>query len=54
MEEFDHLQAEFLDLQNKAFKMAFRILDNKKQSDKGQPSLDREDTGIQWKNDPVK
>ena len=33
--------------------MAFRIEDNKRQQLKGQPSLDVEDTGVQWKNDPV-
>ena len=45
------VQEEFLKLQNKAFEMAFRIEDNILQEKKGQPSLDNDDTGAQWKND---
>jgi hypothetical protein len=44
MREFDLMK-------RKAFKVDFRIKDNKAQKKKGQPSLDSEDTGTQWKND---
>ena len=37
----------------KAFEIAFRFEDNEKQKLKGQPSLDVEDTGKQWKNDKL-
>eukprot|EP00600_Ochromonadales_sp_CCMP1393_P004728 CAMPEP_0174960084 /NCGR_PEP_ID=MMETSP0004_2-20121128/3520_1 /TAXON_ID=420556 /ORGANISM="Ochromonas sp., Strain CCMP1393" /LENGTH=149 /DNA_ID=CAMNT_0016208443 /DNA_START=204 /DNA_END=653 /DNA_ORIENTATION=- len=53
LEDFAKFQEEFFDMQRKAFKMAFRLQDNKKQEEKGQPSLDVEDTGEQWKNDPI-
>ena len=33
--------------------IAFRLEDDRKQALKGQPSLDKEDTGKQYKNDPV-
>lgn len=51
MEEFEDVQRQFFALQNKAFEMAFRIEDNVLQLAKGQPSLDNDDTGAQWKND---
>ena len=31
--------------------MAFRLQDDINQAAKGQPSLEDEDTGVQWKND---
>ena len=40
-------------MQRRAFEVAFRLDDDKKQAAKGQPSLSLEDTGKQWKNDPV-
>lgn len=51
IEEFTAIQEQFFALQNKAFEMAFRIEDNILQEAKGQPSLDNDDTGAQWKND---
>lgn len=53
MEEFLKLQEEFFKMQRRAFEVAFRLDDDKKQAAKGQPSLSLEDTGKQWKNDPV-
>lgn len=43
--------AEYYEIQNKLFEVSFRIYDDLKQKEKGQPSLDEEDTGLQWKND---
>lgn len=51
MEEFVVMKREYLALQTKVFEAAFRLQDNLNQSQKGQPSLDTEDTGVQWKND---
>lgn len=53
MEEFKEFQDKFFEMQRQAFKVSFRIADNKLQEKKGQPSLDVEDTGIQWRNDPI-
>jgi hypothetical protein len=53
MEEFLALQEDFFAMQRRAFEVAFRLEDDKKQAAKGQPSLSIEDTGKQWKNDPV-
>lgn len=53
MEEFLKLQEDFFKMQRRAFEVAFRLEDDKKQAAKGQPSLSIEDTGKQWKNDPV-
>lgn len=41
----------YFKLQKEAFNYAFRIDDNFKQALKGQPSLDNEDTGKQYKLD---
>jgi hypothetical protein len=38
-------------LQQEVFEMAFRLQDDELQAKKGQPSLEDEDTGVQWKND---
>lgn len=38
-------------MNKKLFEASFRMKDNLAQSAKGQPSLDSEDTGTQWKND---
>jgi hypothetical protein len=51
-EEFLALQEQYFALQKKLFDAAFRGQDNVNQAKKGQPSLDNEDTGRQWKNDP--
>lgn len=45
------MQKEFFNMQKLAFEVAFRVDDNERQIQKGQPSLDNEDTGEQWKND---
>ena len=50
-EEFQALKLEFLAMNKKLFEASFRMKDNLAQSAKGQPSLDSEDTGTQWKND---
>jgi hypothetical protein len=50
-EEFVVMKREYLAMQKKVFDAAFRLQDNRKQAAKGQPSLDGEDTGVQWKND---
>ena len=47
------LELVYFKLQRKQFEYNFRIEDNKKQALKGQPSLDTEDTGVRFKNDPV-
>lgn len=46
-------QEKFFKLQRQAFMVAFRQRDNMLQKEKGQPSLDVEDTGKQYKNDPI-
>lgn len=48
---FAQKQDEFMALQKQAFEVAFRLRDNRLQGEKNQPSLDDEDTGVQWKND---
>ena len=45
------MDREFLALNKKLFEASFRLRDNLAQAAKGQPSLDNEDTGRQWKND---
>lgn len=45
------MKLEFLALNKKLFEASFRMRDNAAQMKKGQPSLDFEDTGTQWKND---
>jgi hypothetical protein len=52
-EEFLALQEQYFALQRTVFNAAIRQQDNIKQAKKGQPSLDVEDTGTQWKNEPV-
>jgi hypothetical protein len=52
-EEFRVLFDEYFALQTKVYEAAIRLSDNKKQAAKGQPSLDLEDTGVQWKNDTI-
>ena len=42
---------EHFKLLNKAYLVALRIEDDQRQVKKGQPSLDGEDTGRQYKND---
>ena len=49
--EFQAMKIEFLALNKKLFEASFRMRDNAAQAKKGQPSLDSEDTGKQWKND---
>ena len=51
--ELEELKTQYFDIQKKLFEAAFRLADNRKQAAKGQPSLDTEDTGVQWKNEPV-
>ena len=51
MEEFAAMKLEFLALNKKVFEASFRMRDNLAQAAKGQPSLDNEDTGKQWRND---
>ena len=46
-------QEKFFKLQRQAFMVAFRQRDNMLQQQKGQPSQDIEDTGKQYKNDPI-
>eukprot|EP00607_Mallomonas_marina_P006503 CAMPEP_0182429178 /NCGR_PEP_ID=MMETSP1167-20130531/25573_1 /TAXON_ID=2988 /ORGANISM="Mallomonas Sp, Strain CCMP3275" /LENGTH=142 /DNA_ID=CAMNT_0024612547 /DNA_START=238 /DNA_END=666 /DNA_ORIENTATION=+ len=46
--------SDFFKLQSQFLETTFRYEDNLKQIEKGQPSLDVEDTGVQFKNDPVK
>jgi hypothetical protein len=53
MEDFKVEQAKFFELQKKAFKLAFRLSDDENQKKKGQPSLDDEDDGTRFFNDPV-
>lgn len=50
-EEFEALKLEFLAVNKKFYEASFRLRDNIAQAKKGQPSLDGEDTGRQWKND---
>jgi hypothetical protein len=52
-QDFVTKQDEFIALQKEAFKVAFRLTDDRLQVAKGQPVLDDEDTGVQYKNDPV-
>lgn len=47
------LELQYFKLQRQQFAHNFRMEDNKKQAQKGQPSLDSEDTGVRFKNDPV-
>ncbi len=49
--KFKDVKDDFFHLLNKVYLVAFREDDDKKQIEKGQPSLDVEDTGIQYKND---
>lgn len=42
---------EFIKLQDVLYEVAYRSIDNQLQQRKGQPSLDDEDTGEQYKND---
>lgn len=51
MQELEEIQTKYL--QELAFKASFRLRDDILQRLKGQPSLDAEDTGVQWKNDPL-
>ena len=51
--DIDAVNREFQRTLNKAYLTAFRLMDNKNQEIKGQPSLDKEDTGVQYKNDPL-
>jgi hypothetical protein len=51
METFANEQEKFMALQRRAFEVAFRIDDDENQKRKGQPSLDDEDDGKQYKND---
>jgi Skp family chaperone for outer membrane proteins len=50
-DEFKKKYAELKKLQQEVFEMAFRLQDDELQAKKGQPSLEDEDTGVQWKND---
>jgi hypothetical protein len=51
MEEFKSAQKEYFEMQKRFFEFAFRLDDDERQIAKGQPSLNDEDTGYQWKND---
>jgi hypothetical protein len=53
MQELEEIQTKYLQMQELAFKASFRLRDDILQRLKGQPSLDAEDTGVQWKNDPL-
>ena len=53
MNSFAAEQEKFFKLQKQAFEVAFRKQDDILQNKKGQPSLDDEDDGKQYKNDPV-
>jgi hypothetical protein len=52
MEKYFALKEELFEMEQIAFEMAIRKDDNEKQKLKGQPSLDDEDTGAQYRNDP--
>jgi hypothetical protein len=52
-DEFKRIQEEFFELQRRAFEVSFRLEDDVKQVRKGQPSLSVEDTGKQWKDNPI-
>ena len=43
----------YLELKERVEAQSFRVEDNKNQKYKGRPSLDDEDTGKQWWNDPI-
>ena len=51
--DFKKVTEEHFKLLNKAYLLAIRVEDNRNQALKGQPSLDKEDTGEQYKNDPA-
>ena len=51
--QFSILQDQYFKLLNKVYLLALRKEDDRKQALKGQPSLDLEDTGVQYKNDVV-
>ena len=51
MTEYQIIQENYFKSQKEFFEYTFRVEDNKRQALKGQPSLDGEDTGTQWKND---
>jgi len=51
MEKYKQLTDQFFDIQREAYELSLRIEDNMKQIEKGQPSLDTEDTGERFKND---
>ena len=53
MQELEEIQTKYLQMQELAFKASFRLRDDILQRLKGQPSLDAEDTSVQWKNDPL-
>lgn len=51
--EYVELEKTYIIQAKKAYEHQFRVDDNKKQAQKGQPSLDDEETGEKYKNDPV-
>ena len=51
MDDFKDQQTLYFDMQKKFFEYTFRKGDDMRQAEKGQPSLENEDTGYQWKND---
>lgn len=52
MVEFEQVAQKYEDMKRIAFEVEFRKRDNELQKKKGQASLDEEDTGTQWHNDP--
>jgi len=52
-EEFLQLKDQYFALQRKVFDAAFRLQDDIKQAAKGQPSLEQEDTGEQYVEQPL-
>lgn len=51
--DFETAKEDFQKTLNRAYLAAVRVFDNQNQQLKGQPSLDNEDTGRQYKNDPI-
>eukprot|EP00596_Hydrurales_sp_CCMP1899_P010890 CAMPEP_0119041800 /NCGR_PEP_ID=MMETSP1177-20130426/13713_1 /TAXON_ID=2985 /ORGANISM="Ochromonas sp, Strain CCMP1899" /LENGTH=148 /DNA_ID=CAMNT_0007008127 /DNA_START=309 /DNA_END=755 /DNA_ORIENTATION=+ len=50
-EEFTQMKADFIALNKKIHEASFRMSDDNKQVQKGQPVLGSEDTGARWRND---
>jgi hypothetical protein len=53
LEELQQISKQISLLLQRGSEIAIRLEDNRLQALKGEPSLDKEDTGKQYKNDPV-